>query len=241
MLGSTTVEELFGQRRPINQKIKIAGQSFRVIGVFTKKGAAFGSDQDDLLALPLTTFERVFDLDKVSYIYAKTNSVETVPPAKRELEQILSTRLADDEFSVIDPKEFLSTVTSILSLLTAGLAGIAAISLVVGGIGITNIMLVSVTERTREIGLRKAVGATSQNILLQFLTEAAFLSLVGGIIGIIFGVVGSPILNQFFQTSITAWSIILGFIVSTVTGIVSGVGPAIRAARLNPIEALRYE
>lgn len=241
VLGKTTAEELFGNRSATGEKFKIAGKTFQVIGVFKSKGAAFGNDQDDLVAIPITTFERVFDLDKVSYIYAKAKNVELVPQAKREIENILLSRLDGEEFSVIDPKEFLSTVTSILNVLTAGLVGIAAISLVVGGIGIANIMLVSVTERIREIGLRKAVGATARDILLQFLTEAAVLSCVGGIIGVLLGTGGAFVLNLFVSTSVTPWSVALGFFVSALTGIVSGVGPAVRAARLDPIDALRYE
>lgn len=241
VIGETTVEELFGKRAPLGETIKIAGKSFQIIGVFASKGAAFGNDQDDLVAIPLTTFERVFDLDKVSYMYAKVDSVDHVPQAIREIETLLLTQMDDEDFSVIDPKEFLSTVSSILSVITAGLAGIAAISLVVGGIGIANIMLVSVTERIREIGLRKAVGATSRDVLFQFLTEAAVLSVVGGVIGILLGASGALILNRFVNTSITPWSVAVGFLVSAATGIVSGVGPAIRAARLDPIDALRYE
>lgn len=241
VLGKTTAEQLFGNRSAIGEKLKIAGKTFQVIGVFESKGAAFGNDQDDLVAIPLTTFERTFDLDKVSYIYAKAKSVELVPQAKREIENILLSRLETEEFSVIDPKEFLSTVTSILGVLTAGLAGIAAISLVVGGIGIANIMLVSVTERIHEIGLRKAVGATERDILFQFLTETAVLSVVGGIIGILLGAGGAFVLNQFVNTSVTPWSVVLGFFVSVLTGIISGVGPAVKAARSNPIDALRYE
>lgn len=241
VLGDTTAEELFGKRDPLGKELKISGKSFKIIGVFEEKGAAFGNDQDDLVAIPLTTFEREFDLDKVSYIYAKVSDVGQVQQAKRELENILETRLTEEDFSVIDPKEFLSTVTSILGVITAGLAGIAAISLVVGGIGIANIMLVSVTERIREIGLRKAVGATARDILLQFLVEAAVLSIAGGIIGITLGVGGSLLLDRFVNTSVPLWAVVVGFLVSGATGIISGVGPAIKAARMNPIEALRYE
>lgn len=241
VIGQTVKEELFKNRPAVGEKIRIANKLFTVIGELEAKGAAFGTDQDDLIIIPITTFQQTFDLDKVSYIYAKAKSVDFVEDAKKEIENILLLRLEEDEFSVIDPKEFTSTVTSILGVLTAGLAGIAAISLVVGGIGIANIMLVSVTERIREIGLRKAVGANSQDILLQFLAEAAVLSIVGGIIGIALGISGSLILNQFVHTSITFWSVSCGFIISALTGIISGVGPAIRAARLNPIDALRHE
>lgn len=241
VLGKTTKEELFGNRNALNQKIKIAGKSFQVIGILEAKGSAFGNDQDDLVAIPITTFERVFNLDKISYIYAKVDQVDNVPQAIREIETLLLTQMDNEDFSVIDPKEFLATVQSILGVITAGLSGIAAISLLVGGIGIANIMLVSVMERVREIGLRKAVGATSRDILMQFLTEAATLSIFGGLIGILLGGGGALILDRFVNTSIPLWAVIVGFGVSALTGIISGVGPAIRAARFDPIDALRYE
>jgi putative ABC transport system permease protein len=149
--------------------------------------------------------------------------------------------LKDDEFTVMEQKELLNTINQMLSVLTVALGGIASISLLVGGIGIMNIMLVSVTERTREIGLRKAVGATPTAILLQFLIEAVILSLVGGSIGIAIGALGSLALSQFIQSSVTLWSVMLAFGFSSLVGIVFGIAPAIRAAKLNPIDALRYE
>ena len=159
----------------------------------------------------------------------------------KEVEKILGRTLDDDEFSTLDTKSILGVITRILSVLTAALAGIAAISLLVGGIGIMNIMLVSVTERTREIGLRKAVGATPLAILTQFLIEAVILSFVGGISGIFLGIMGSLLINRFFTTYVTVWSISLAFGVSVFVGIIFGVAPAAKASRLNPIDALRYE
>ncbi|KKQ34216.1 MAG: hypothetical protein US50_C0057G0006, partial [Candidatus Nomurabacteria bacterium GW2011_GWB1_37_5] len=150
-------------------------------------------------------------------------------------------RLKDDEFTVLEQTQLLETINSFLGVVTTALGGIASISLVVGGIGIMNIMLVSVTERTREIGLRKAVGATPQAILWQFLIEAIILSLVGGSIGILLGSLGSLALSNFINTSVTAWSVMLAFGFSALVGIIFGVAPAIRASRLDPIEALRYE
>jgi len=147
----------------------------------------------------------------------------------------------EEDFTVIDQKEILSTVSAILDTLTIALGGIAAISLLVGGIGIMNIMLVSVTERTREIGLRKALGATPEVILTQFLIEAVFLSVGGGIIGILLGSGGAILLNNFIPMAITAWSVILAFAVSAGVGIIFGIAPARRASLLSPIEALRYE
>ena len=166
---------------------------------------------------------------------------DSVTQAKQDAEHILLRRLKDDEFTVLESTQLLSTITQFLGVITAALGGIAGISLLVGGIGIMNIMLVSVTERTREIGLRKAVGAKPQDILLQFLIESMILSLFGGCIGIVLGYLGSMAINQFIQTSVTPWSVFLASGFSAMIGIVFGVAPAIRAARLDPIEALRYE
>ena len=159
----------------------------------------------------------------------------------RDVQTVLAARLGEDEFTIIDQKEILSTVSNILNTLTLALGGIAAISLLVGGIGIMNIMLVSVTERTREIGLRKAVGATPEIILMQFLTEAVVLSVGGGIMGILVGVAGSLLVGRFITTTVNLWAIIVAFGVSAAVGIIFGVMPARRASTLSPIEALRYE
>lgn len=146
-----------------------------------------------------------------------------------------------DEFSVLDNSSLVQTVTQILGVLTLALGGIAAISLVVGGVGIMNIMLVSVTERTKEIGLRKAVGAKPSDILYQFIIEAVVLSLGGGVIGVAIGALGAWAINHFIETSVTFWSVALAFGVSAIIGIVFGVAPAARASKLNPIDALKYE
>ena len=174
-------------------------------------------------------------------IYVEVAGSENVAQAKIETERILGKRLKDDEFTVLEQTQLLETITQFLGVVTAALGGIASISLLVGGIGIMNIMLVSVTERTREIGLRKAVGATPRAILSQFLIEAIILSLVGGSIGIALGATGSLIIARFINTSVTFWSVALAFGFSALVGIIFGVAPAIRAARMDPIEALRYE
>jgi putative ABC transport system permease protein len=166
------------------------------------------------------------------------NEIETT---KHAVEQFLLRELTEDEFSVIDSSSLLDTINSILGVITAALGGIAAISLVVGGVGIMNIMLVSVTERTREIGLRKAVGAKQSDILSQFVIEAITLSLLGGLVGVLIGWGGALIINQFFPAIVTPWSVALAFGVSAAIGIIFGVAPAIRASRLDPIDALRYE
>ena len=168
-------------------------------------------------------------------------SKDQLPRTKDLINTTLAKRLDSQDFSVTDQSEILKTIQTILGVLTTGLAGIAAISLVVGGIGIMNIMLVAVSERTREIGLRKALGATPGNILIQFLIESAVISTVGGIIGIILGVLGALAVRPFFPATPEIDSILLAFIVSLGTGIVFGVYPARKAAQLSPIEALRYE
>ena len=157
------------------------------------------------------------------------------------IDKILKRTLSEDDYTILSQEQLLSSILQILGVLTAALGGIAAISLLVGGIGISNIMLVSVTERTREIGLRKAVGATNKAILSQFLTESVILSLGGGIVGVLIGYFGSLVLSNFLQTQVPLWAVLLGLGFSTLVGVVFGTFPAVRAARLEPIEALRHE
>lgn len=241
VLGTSLVEEIFNEEDPIGKKITISDQRYSVLGVLEEKGSFAGVDTDDVVFIPATTAMRQFDMDNIQSLWIQSISSETVPQTKEEVEKILGRTLDDDEFSTLDTKSILGVITRILSVLTAALAGIAAISLLVGGIGIMNIMLVSVTERTREIGLRKAVGATPLAILTQFLIEAVILSFVGGISGIFLGIMGSLLINRFFTTYVTVWSISLAFGVSVFVGIIFGVAPAAKASRLNPIDALRYE
>ena len=196
---------------------------------------------DDFTAIPITTAMRQFDRDRPFMMFIEAIDSEHVAQAKTDAEKVLLRRLEDDEFTVLESTQLLETITQFLSVITAALGGIAGISLLVGGIGIMNIMLVSVTERTREIGLRKAVGATPRDIMMQFLIESVILSLFGGAIGIGLGSLGSLGINQFIGTSVTLWSVLLAFGFSASIGIIFGVTPAIRAARLDPIEALRYE
>jgi putative ABC transport system permease protein len=242
VIGTTVAEELFGDTYPINKEILVGDKRYKVIGVLESKGSGLGNDQDNQIIVPITTLQRQTNADKLTYIYVQIENTDNTDKATKEIEAILLDEgLSIDEFSVLNSEELLSTVSGILSAITLGLGGIAAISLIVGGIGIMNIMLVSVTERTREIGLRKAVGAHPRDILIQFLLEAIILSLIGGAIGITIGALGSLALNQFFQTTITPWSIIIAFIFSTIVGIVFGVWPARKASKLSPIDALRYE
>ena len=239
--GKTVVENLFGSADPIGKKVDISNRKYEVIGVLTSKGGGFGNDQDDQFIVPITTLQKQFDIDKLSYFYAQVDDNKNIDKATSQIQKVLEKKLEPDEFTVLNSAEILSTFQSILGTLTAALGGIAAISLLVGGIGIMNIMLVSVTERTREIGLRKAVGATPQAILIQFLIEAIILSITGGVIGTILGVGIGAILNQFIPVSTPVWAVVIAFGVSALVGIIFGVVPARKASKLSPIEALRYE
>ncbi|HUV47183.1 MAG TPA: ABC transporter permease, partial [Candidatus Bathyarchaeia archaeon] len=241
VLGATVVEKLFAQTNPLGKKITIADQQYTVLGVLEEKGSLGGIDMDDQVFIPATTALRQFDMEYIQSFLVQSENPQVIPQTINEIEKILLKYFDEDEFSVLDTKNILQAISQVLSALTLALAGIAAISLVVGGIGIMNIMLVSVTERTREIGLRKAVGAKPKDILFQFLVEAVILSLVGGILGISFGVLGSLLLRKFIKTAITSWSIIIAFSVSALVGVIFGVAPAAKAAKLDPIESLRYE
>ena len=240
-MGKSAAEKLFGDEDPVGKTFTISDQRYAILGVMEKTGAFGGIDVDDIVFIPTTTAMRQFNMEHIQSLWVQSESPETIPQTREEIERILSKTLKKDEFSVLDTKSLLNVISSVLGVLTLALAGIAAISLIVGGIGIMNIMLVSVTERTREIGLRKAVGATSRNILVQFLIEAMVLSILGGTIGILIGAGGSFLIGRFFTTSITLWAVALAFGVSSLVGIIFGVAPAAKASRLNPIDALRYE
>ncbi len=242
MLGSEIATELFGQVDPVNKKIKIEGQNYRVAGVLEEKGSFGGPSYDNYIYLPLNTLFDDFNTELIDNFIFKVKDENKINEAINKIEQTLySENLEEDEFSVFDQTQLLETINSILGVLTAGLGAIAAISLVVGGIGIMNIMLVSVSERTREIGLRKALGATPNVILIQFLFEAALLSLVGGMIGVGIAYAGSLFIQQWFPAQVTMGAVVLAFSVSTVVGLIFGAAPANRASKLSPIEALRYE
>ena len=241
-LGQSIVEELFGNSNPIGKRITVAGEKFEVVGVIGEIGAqSIGFDIDNFVGIPITVSQRLFGIDNIQSIIVQASSSEEIPEAIDLIERHLLKDIEEDDFSVVDQSSLLETINNILGVLTAALGGIAAISLVVGGVGIMNIMYVSVTERTKEIGLRKAVGAKPSDILAQFVIEAVTLSVVGGGIGIAIGFAGSLALNQFFPTAVTIWSVLLAFGVSAAVGIIFGVAPARRASRLDPIDALRYE
>lgn len=242
VLGSEIRKDLFGSIDPVGKKITIANRSFRVIGVAEEKGGGFGGPQfDTYVYIPIQLAFDLFSAEAVTQMTVQARSREEIPLAIEDIKLALGKRLESDEFSVFDQKEILKTINQILSALTVGLGGIAAISLVVGGIGILNIMLVSVIERTREIGLRKALGATPNVVLVQFLIEAATLSVFGGLIGtgIAYGL--TLIINSRIPAVVTIDAVVLAFSVSAAIGIIFGVIPARRASKLSPIEALRYE
>lgn len=241
IVGQTIVKNLFPNKNPIGEKISISGSKYTVIGVAATKGSVFGQDQDNVAIIPYTAAKKQFAVDTVNYIYLSAKSPELVGLVKRRAGDVLLTRFDEEDFTIMTQEQTLDTVRNITSILTVALGGIAAISLLVGGIGVMNIMLVSVTERTKEIGLRKALGARRKDILSQFLLEAVMLSLFGGLVGILLGFGVSLIVSQFFVAEVTPWSVALAFVFSVAVGVIFGMMPAIRASRLSPIEALRYE
>jgi putative ABC transport system permease protein len=241
VIGPTIVKELFGGIDPIGKELVVGDKRYKVIGILESKGGGFGGDQDNAVIIPITTLQRQLDSDKLNYIYIQVADTTQIDRVTNDIEKLLLKDMDEDQFSVVNSQELLKTITGILGAITFGLGGIAAISLVVGGIGIMNIMLVSVTERTKEIGLRKAVGAKPQDILIQFLIEAIVLSVLGGAIGVLLGALGSALINNFVKTSVTFWSVAIAFLFALAVGVIFGVWPAWKASKLSPIEALRYE
>ena len=243
VLGPTTARELFGDRDPLGRQVSISGVRFRVIGIFAPAGSAFGVDRDADVHVPITAAQRLLDTRRVDALAVKAPTIEGIDALGDRIVAGLTARYPEDTFSAVTQSQILGTVGRILGLLTLVLGAIAGISLVVGGVGVSNIMLVSVRERTREIGLRKAVGARQRDILLQFLIEAVVLTSVGGVIGIGLGVGGAVLLDRLtpLPAVIAWWSPVVAFAVSAAVGIFFGVFPARRAGRLDPVVALRSE
>jgi putative ABC transport system permease protein len=252
VLGGTVVDNLFPDGAPVGQTIRIRNMPFQVLGVMARKGSnTMGHDQDDVILVPFTTVKRVLQnsiFNNVNMLMVSLHSLEEIAQAKAEIGALLRQRHklaphAPDDFSTLDMTEITHTIGSMTKLMTLLLTVVASISLLVGGIGIMNIMLVSVTERTREIGLRMAVGATPSDILLQFIAEAVVLSTVGGLIGVLTGALGARLVGSVQQWPIlvTESSVGVAFLFSGAVGVFFGFYPALRASRLNPIDCLRYE
>ncbi|MCR5132394.1 MAG: ABC transporter permease [Bacteroidales bacterium] len=251
LAGKTVVDELFPNgENPVGKVIRFGSIPFRIVGVLESKGSnTMGMDQDDLLLVPYTTvMKRIQAVTYLQGITCSALSEDYTDQAIEEISQVLRTNHkikdgSDDDFNIRSQQELSSMMTSTSNMMSTLLAAVAAISLIVGGIGIMNIMYVSVTERTKEIGLRMSIGAKGRDILSQFLIEATMLSVAGGIIGVIVGIAAAYVVKALlnYPISIAPWSIVLSFLVCTVIGIFFGWYPARKASNLDPIEALRYE
>jgi putative ABC transport system permease protein len=246
VLGATARNNLFGLRDPMGQEIYISGYPFTIIGVMAEKGEGglFTPDPDDRVLIPVTTAQRLLGTNKIGSIYVSVNQGANADLVTNHIQRIFEVRFGDaDAVQVFSQQQILAAVGSVTGILTMLLGAIAGISLLVGGIGIMNIMLVSVTERTREIGVRKAVGARSRDILAQFLVESVIISLVGGAIGIALGMLGSAAISRLGNVpsvvSLSWVAIAFGF--AAAVGVFFGIYPAMQASRLDPIEALRHD
>lgn len=249
VIGPTTATDLFGEINPIGKMIKVGNQTLKVIGKTVSKGGTGFNNPDDTVYVPLTTAQKqIFGRDNLTSIAVEAKTKDVMVQAQDEIGYLLLNQHklnspAEADFMIMSQSDLLNTVSQVTGTLTALLGGIAAISLLVGGIGIMNIMLVTVTERTREIGLRKALGAKKKTIITQFLIESILLTCIGGIIGMIFGITASFLISKVMNLAyvISLSSITLAMGVSSFIGIVFGLYPARKAANLQPIEALRYE
>ncbi|EHC6566343.1 FtsX-like permease family protein [Listeria monocytogenes] len=257
VIGSTVASDLFGFGDPIGETIRLNGMPYKVVGVLKEKGASMMGSSDDQIFIPISSAQRLLKDTNVRTIYVETKSAEDVDFVVNTLESRLAIKFGDEKeqeknassaqmgpsYQVINQQEILNAFNTISTTLTTALGAIAAISLVVGGIGIMNIMLVSVSERTREIGIRKALGAKKRAILLQFLIESIVISVCGGVIGIIIGVSGALIFGSVagISSGITAGTIIFSFVFSLCIGVIFGIAPANKASKLRPIDALRSE
>jgi len=245
IIGTTVKKELFGTHRALYEKISINGSKHTVVGILEERGMALGIDLGDIVIAPLPSAQRIFNVEEVMEILIGARTQEDIPRATEAARKIVrSAHDNEEDFTITNQDSMLSAFSRIFSMLRLMLVGIACISLLVGGIGIMNIMLVSVRERTREVGIRMAVGATRADIGLQFLVESITLSVLGGMTGIFLGFIGSAIIRVLYPSlpiGLSLWSITTAFLFSSAVGVISGVYPALKAASVDPVEALRYE
>jgi putative ABC transport system permease protein len=244
-IGETIRAQLFGDQNPVGEIVRISRSEFRVIGVMARKGTSLGMDMDDIIFMPVRAYQKLFDQSGLFGIRAKAVSQDALPQAVEQCRKILRRQHhGNEDFTIISQDAMMSTMGTILDMMTYIMAGIAAISLLVGGIGIMNILLVSVAERTREVGLRMAVGARRTDVLKQFLTESVLISLIGGAAGVAIGVLGARsvgLMSPKFQPVITVGMVAMAACFSAAVGLTFGVYPAWRAAAMDPIAAQRRE
>ncbi|NMM62008.1 FtsX-like permease family protein [Clostridium sp. P21] len=248
VIGTDAADTLFGSTDVVGEEVNINGSIFSIVGVLATQGGSGQDSPDDKIIVPLSVVQRLFKISEIKTFYVEAESQDSVSEAKGYLQLFLNNKFSgssseNTNYRIMDQSSLLETATSTSDSMSTMLSGVAAISLLVGGIGIMNIMLVSVVERTREIGIRKAIGAKRMTILLQFLLESASISTFGGILGVIGGYVAAYVMKTFFNTSVVISSnVVLGsFLFSIIVGIVFGVYPASKASKLSPIEALRFE
>jgi putative ABC transport system permease protein len=241
ILGNKISGQLFGSENPVGRYIRVLDSKFYIIGTLQHIGAIGYMDMDNVVLVPITTIQAITGQKNLQVIYAKAPTGTSLDLLGARIKRLLTIKHGMENFTLISESQYIELASTVTNTLTVALTVIGLVALIVGGIGIMNIMLASVAERTREIGIRKAIGAKERDILLQFLLEAAFISTAGGLLGIMIGIILSSLSNRFFATRVTSTSMIVGFLVAVSIGIFFGVYPARKASKLNPVDALRYE